>query len=174
MDMFDQAFALVVGIEGGYSTDPNDAGNWTGGKRGSGTLKGTKYGISAAAYPNVDIENLTLDGAKALYQPDYWQVCACDQLPWPLALFVFDCAVNQGPRMAKIVLQQALDVKVDGAIGPVTLAAARAADAEHVALFMAGRALSYTHDEGFITDGRGWFKRLFLLALTHGGGDGLE
>lgn len=173
MTTFDQAFALVVGIEGGYSTDPRDPGNWTGGKRGTGVLKGTKYGISAAAYPNVNIANLTLDGAKALYQPDYWQVCACDQLPWPLALFVFDCAVNQGQQRAKITLQQALDVTVDGSIGPVTLAAARAADAEHVALFMAGRALSYTHDAGFVIAGRGWFKRLFLLALNHGGVDGL-
>lgn len=173
MDMFDQAFALVVGIEGGYSTDPNDPGNWTGGKAGVGELKGTKHGISAKAYPTLDIANLSIDDAQAIYQRDYWSECSCDQLPWPLALFVFDCSVNQGQHMAKIVLQQALGVKVDGDIGPVTLAAARAADAEHVALFMAGRAISYTHDSGFITDGRGWFKRLFLLALNHGGTNGL-
>lgn len=174
MTTFDQAFALVVGIEGGYSTDPDDPGNWTGGKRGAGVLKGTKHGISAAAYPHLDIANLSIDDVQAIYQRDYWAVCSCEQLPWPLALFVFDCAVNQGQQRAKITLQQALDVAADGDIGPVTLAAARAADAEHIALFMAGRAISYTHDAGFVTDGRGWFKRLFLLALNHGGGNGLE
>jgi lysozyme family protein len=173
MDTFDQAYAFVFVVEGGFSKDPNDPGNWTGGKVGVGELKGTKYGISAAAYPNRDIENLTSDDAKEIYRLEYWNDCGCEQLPWPLALFVFDCAVNQGQHAAKITLQQALGVTVDGAIGPVTLAAARAADAEHVALFLAGRAIRYTHAGNFITDGLGWFKRLFMAALTHGGQNGM-
>jgi len=61
MDTFDQAFALVVGIEGGFSTDQNDPGNWTSGKVCIGEFKGTKYGISAASYPHLDIPNLTPD-----------------------------------------------------------------------------------------------------------------
>ncbi|WP_126282742.1 glycoside hydrolase family 108 protein [Burkholderia stagnalis] len=173
MEMFDQAFALVVGIEGGFSTDQNDPGNWTGGKVGVGVFKGTKYGISAAAYPNLDIENLTLDQSKALFETDYWQLAACDRMPWPLALFVFDCAVNQGVGAAKMTLQQAVGVAVDGVIGPVTLAAAQNADAEHVALFMASRGIRYTHSPIFPGNGLGWFKRLFLLALNHGGANGL-
>ena len=28
---FDKAFELVIGAEGGYTKDPNDRGNWTGG-----------------------------------------------------------------------------------------------------------------------------------------------
>ncbi|KVT60593.1 hypothetical protein WK55_09610 [Burkholderia ubonensis] len=173
MDTFDQAFALVVGIEGGFSTDQNDPGNWTGGKVGVGVFKGTKYGISAAAYPNLDIANLTPDDAKAIYGSDYWAACACDRVPWPLALFVFDCAVNQGVGAAKMTLQQALGVTADGVIGPVTLAAAQNADAEHVALFMASRGIRYTHSPIFPGNGLGWFKRLFLLALNHGGANGL-
>jgi lysozyme family protein len=165
MDTFDQAFALVVG----FSTDQNDPGNWTSGKVGIGEFKGTKYGISAASYPHLDIPNLTPDEAKAIYGSDYWAAACCDQMPWPLALFVFDCAVNQGVGAAKMTLQQSLGVKVDGVIGPVTVAAAQNADVEHVALFMASRGIRYTHSPIFPGNGLGWFKRLFLLCLNHVG-----
>ena len=65
---FDTAFANVIGLEGGYTDDPRDRGNWTGGTVGQGKLRGTKYGISAAAFPTLDIANLTLDAAKAIYR----------------------------------------------------------------------------------------------------------
>jgi hypothetical protein len=45
---FDRAFEETIGLEGGFSRNPDDNGNWTGGRRGLGELKGTKYGISAA------------------------------------------------------------------------------------------------------------------------------
>ena len=56
---FDKAFELLIGHEGGYTTNPKDAGNWTGGKQGVGVNKGTKYGIAANSYPSLDIKNLT-------------------------------------------------------------------------------------------------------------------
>ncbi|WP_236513543.1 glycosyl hydrolase 108 family protein, partial [Escherichia coli] len=58
---FDQAFKVTIGHEGSFTLNKNDAGNWTGGKVGVGQLKGTKYGIAANSYPNLDIKNLTLD-----------------------------------------------------------------------------------------------------------------
>ena len=57
---FDEAFRRLIGHEGGYSTDRRDPGNWTGGKVGVGVLKGTKYGIAANTYPNLDIKNLVV------------------------------------------------------------------------------------------------------------------
>ena len=33
---FNKAFENVIGVEGGFSDDPKDPGNWTGGKEGSG------------------------------------------------------------------------------------------------------------------------------------------
>lgn len=170
MDNFERAFALVVGIEAGYSTDPGDPGNWTGGRPNVGTLKGTKYGISAAAYPLVDIANLDLDGAHAIYMPDYWQACGCDQMQWPQCLFVFDMAVNQGQPTARIFLQRTLGVTPDGVIGPVTLAAANRMTDEQLALFLTARAFRYMQADNFNVDGRGWFKRLFLMAFNHNGG----
>lgn len=53
--VLERAYAVVLGYEGGFTQDPRDPGNWTGGRIGHGQLRGTQHGISAAAYPNLDI-----------------------------------------------------------------------------------------------------------------------
>jgi lysozyme family protein len=169
MDNFERAFALVVGVEAGFSNDPNDPGNWTGGKCGVGELKGTNRGISAAAYPTLDIANLSDDAIRAIYTADYWHACLCDQMRWPLCLFVFDMAVNQGQPIARITLQRTLGVAADGVIGPVTLAAADRMQDEQLAMLLTARAFRYMQASNFGIDGHGWFKRLFLMAFNHGG-----
>jgi len=63
---------LIQRVEGGFQADPDDPGNWTGGKVGEGQLVGTKYGISAAANPDIDIPNLTWERAEDLYYTRYW------------------------------------------------------------------------------------------------------
>ena len=88
------AFADVVGREGGYSAERVDPGNWTGGAVGVCELRGTKFGISAGAYPSLDIAGLTLADAQATYRRDYWDRVRGDELP--LALFKFDAAMNNG------------------------------------------------------------------------------
>jgi len=80
---FDRAFALVVGLEGGYVNDPKDPGGET------------KYGISKRANPDEDIKNLTLDRAKQIYRMKYWPSGA-DSWPWAEALLCFDAAVHGG------------------------------------------------------------------------------
>ena len=45
--------AETLAHEGGYSSNPKDPGNWTGGKVGAGKLLGTQKGIAAASYPIV-------------------------------------------------------------------------------------------------------------------------
>lgn len=165
IDSFNYAFPKVVKIEGGLSLDPKDPGNWTGGKVGKGELKGTKYGISAKAYPSLDIKNLTLDQARAIYKRDYWDMTLCDRLPDPLSHFVFDAAVNQGVSAATEMLQEALNVKVDGNIGVKTLAAAKASGQYECAVFMRLRAYLYLKTKNVELYGDGWFNRLFLLAM---------
>lgn len=150
---FDRAFALVIGVEGGYeppgTSDP-------GGE--------TKYGISKRAYPNEDIKNLTLDRAKAIYAADYWLKAGCPKMPWPISAMVFDCAVNQGVEVAITLLQRALGLPQDGIFGVRTQTALMLSNvAETAPLFMAGRALRYTGTRNFDVDGRGWFKRLFVI-----------
>ncbi len=121
MSTFDACFAVVIGTEGGYTADPADPGNWTGGACGAGECRGTKYGISAAAYPTKDIASLTVDQAKAIYLTDYWAKLGCGQFVPPLALIVFDAGVNAGVGRAAQWLQEAVGAAVDGAIGPETV-----------------------------------------------------
>lgn len=95
-DTWERSIAFVSRWEGEYQNIPNDAGNWTGGEVGKGELKGTKYGISAASYPHLDIVNLTREQAHEIYRRDYWQASGADKLPWPACLLVFDTAVLHG------------------------------------------------------------------------------
>ena len=67
MSAFEQAFAIVVGHEGTFCAERRDPGNWSGGAVGKGELRGTRFGISAAAYPTEDIANLTCAAAERIY-----------------------------------------------------------------------------------------------------------
>lgn len=125
MTPFDKAFTQLLGHEGGYSEDPNDPGNWTGGEKGQGALKGTNWGISAKAYPMLDIRGLSVEAAKSIYRRDYWQPMRCDDLPPAIAMLAFDAAVNSGVAQAKRWLQMGLGVVADGNIGPITIGAAQ-------------------------------------------------
>jgi lysozyme family protein len=122
---------FVLDYEGGYSNDSSDPGGET------------NFGISKRAYPALDILNLTLDEAKAIYRRDYWQPCHCDDLPKPLAIAVFDTAVNQGVGRAIRLLQKAMGVKDDGDIGPVTLEAMQKATIYTAKRFLAHRLIAY-------------------------------
>jgi lysozyme family protein len=168
MTPFEHAFAFVVGHEGGFDETRADPGNWTGGAVGSGELKGTKFGISAAAYPALEIANLTLTDAQAIYKRDYWDRASADRLPPPLALLVFDAAVNNGVGRAARWLQGAVGVRADGQIGPATLAALNAAVAKSggaalCAEFMAQRLAFMAALPTWRVFGLGWARRLCAL-----------
>lgn len=163
---FERCFEIVVGVEGVYSGDPQDRGNWTGGKVGEGELRGTKYGISAAAYPSLDIPRLTLNQAKAIYFEDYWTPVRASELPPDLQLPVFDMAVNQGKAAAANTLQRAARVTVDGKIGPITIKAAWDNEVATWKRFMAKRMRRYGDDPKWTTYGDGWSNRLMEIAYT--------
>ena len=139
MDNFSRCFAFTLGAEGGYTDNPADPGNWTSGEVGKGLLRGTKFGISAAAYPQLDISGLTEAMAEEIYRRDSWAKLQGDALALPLALVGFDAAVNAGPGRAIMWLQQAASQTPDGVLGPGTLAALTAGDA----LTLARNALAY-------------------------------
>ena len=172
MTDFDKAFAAVVGAEGVYSSDADDPGNWTGGGKGKGQLKGTKYGISAMSYPSLDIKALTLAQAKAIYKRDFWDAVAGDALPWPFNYVLFDTVVNQGggAKLWKGELQSALNLVPDGAIGPKSQAAARSAAAsfdrraEVIGLYTAARIRRYVEKSNPKFQ-RGLFKRAVVTAM---------
>ena len=57
---FDEIIQITLEHEGGYVHDPTDLGGET------------NFGIAKRFYPDVDIKNLTEDGAKEIYKRDYW------------------------------------------------------------------------------------------------------
>jgi lysozyme family protein len=152
--MFDKAFEHIIGEEGGYTNHPRDPGGET------------KYGITKRDYPDLDIANLTVDQAKHIYRDNYWDAIKADYLPESIATLVFDSAVNQGVMRATKLMQRALEVQVDGVIGPRTIAAAQNIDPIDFAVkFGAERALHYAALSNFDVFGRGWMRRLLRTTL---------
>ena len=170
-DDFLKAFELLIGHEGGYSNNPDDPGNWTGGARGQGQLKGTKFGISAASYPQLDIVNLTLTEAEDIYERDYWGKGGCPDCPPRLAFHVFDAAVNNGVGAAVRWLQSAVGAGQDGVYGPQTKAAveraiARDPDDLDIAAEVHAQRLHFVAGlSTWPTFGRGWSRRLAKVPL---------
>lgn len=160
---FNAAVLEVLKAEGGYQNDPEDRGNWTGGAKGVGENKGTHWGISAAKYPDLDIRSLTRDDAVAIYHRDYWRPVRGDEVPYRLALVLFDIQVNGGHPVTW--LQQALGVTADGVFGPATLAAiGRAGDPKAlVGRVLRRRVLYYTTLGTFERYGPTWIQRSFDL-----------
>ena len=175
MDAFEQALAFVIGHEGGYTAIASDPGNWTGGRCGTGECRGTNWGISAAAYPQIDIHALTEAQAGEIYRRDYWDRAGCGKLPPPLALLVFDAAVNNGVGRAVRWLQAVHGVRQTGVIGPDTLAAIEARTGHGAALcaeFQARRLAFMAGLPTWRTFGTGWSRRLCALpfqAMQMGG-----
>ncbi len=126
MDVFAEAFERTVGVEGGYSDHPAD--------RGGPTKYGVTERVARAFGYQGDMRDLPLPFAQMIFREQYWQplnLARVAELSRPIALEVFDTGVNMGVGAAARFLQRALwcsggvDVKVDGHLGPVSLAALR-------------------------------------------------
>ena len=138
MSGFEVAVDHVLQVEGGYSDHPDDPGNWSTGRVGEGRLNGTKFGISAATYPFLDIRSLTRAQAKRIYEREYWDAIGADQLEPRLGFLAFDAAVNHGVARAKRWLK----------------------DHPTFHSFLAHRLRFYAKLSTFTTFGRGWTNRM--------------
>lgn len=169
MSTFLQASSIILRYEGGFTNDPNDPGNWTGGAVGAGWCRGTKWGVSAASFPTLDIRNLTEDDARTIYFQRYWVPISGERLPPPLALLVFDAAVNLGVPRAVRLLQSAVKTEQDGLLGPQTLGAVHAADPIAICVeFQAKRLLFMAGLATWKTFGAGWARRLCGVLFDSG------
>ncbi len=158
---FANSLAFTLKYEGGFSSNRKDPGNWTGGKVGVGALKGTKYGIAAHSYPNLDIKNLTLDDVKPIYEKNYWRPIQGDSLPLGIDLATFDSGVMSGPSRGAKWLQAALGIKQDGVVGPNTLAKARVANARDIVKKICAKRTGFVQSlKTFVTFGKGWLARI--------------
>ena len=113
---FNDIIEVVLHHEGGYVNDPDDPGGET------------NFGIAKRSHPDVDIANLTKEGAKEIYKKHYWDKNKVERLPEDLRHIYFDMCVNQGKSRGVKILQRAANAKgadlvVDGGLGPKTIAA---------------------------------------------------
>lgn len=151
---FEDAVKIILEHEGGYVFNSEDPGGET------------KYGISKRAYPHLNIADLSIEQAKAIYKIDYWDKIRADDLPAPIRLILFDCAVNQGVERAARILQGIVGVSQDGIIGPRTLMATKEFAPGVIFRDIAkARHLHYTRLPHWATFGKGWSKRLLEIVL---------
>jgi len=157
---FETAINSVLKHEGGYVNDPKDAGGET------------KYGISKRSYPNVDIKNLTLEEAKAIYKRDFWDNQAYKNInDIELSTKMFDLSVNMGATQANKLLQRALraagiNVIDDGIVGVKTLTAVNTVDSSKLLASLRSEAAGYyriiaavkTNQVRFL---QGWLTRAY-------------
>lgn len=116
----------IIRREGEYVDHPNDRGG------------PTKYGITQKtlsqylgyAAVKSDVQNLDIEVARAIYEKNYYMAPGIYKLPEPIQAFIFDSAVNHGPRRALKFVQSVCNqagvepaTSVDGAMGPNTLRA---------------------------------------------------
>ena len=112
---------------------------------------------------------MTIAEAREIYRVDYWDKMRCPDLG-AAALVVFDCAVNQGPHYASKMLQRCLGgLKVDGKIGPKTLARLKLRDPKKLVIAICVRRMfRYIGTQTWRKYQRGWTRRLFSCAVTSG------
>ena len=117
------AFTITVDPEheGGFQNNPNDHANWSSGKIGEGELIGTKYGITPADMPGVDIKNLTPEQAIDFYIERYWKPLYSQITSQLVANKLADMGVLFGVGQAVKTLQRVVGANVDGDFGPETL-----------------------------------------------------
>ena len=173
---FDAAMSFVQRWEGGWVDDSHDPGGVT--KWGITIRTLIAMGLDLnndGVIDRRDIRDMTTDQARDIYKRDYWIAAACPRLPPPLALIVFDCAVNQGVGRAARILQKSVRATPDGIIGKKTLAAVeRVWERDPKRLlgeYCARRAVHYSSLSLVVRYGLGWFRRLFD---AHGAALGLR
>ena len=150
---YDKCLETILHHEGGYVNDPKDPGGET------------NFGVAKRSHPDVDIKNLTKDGAKEIYKEHYWDKNKVESLSEELRHIYFDMCVNQGRGRAVKILQRAANakgagLKVDGGMGPNTLNAIQNISLDRVRAYrvlrFANIVIDKPNQEKFWM---GWFRR---------------
>lgn len=146
IDRFHDAVDEVLKREGGYvnnSSDPGGATNWGVSLRFLMSEKPALFsGITLDQDHDGDVDAedvryMPRETAVEIYRRCWWDKFGYDRLASGVGEKVFDMSVNMGPGQAHRLLQQSINdcggtVTVDGALGPMTVAAANAIPAQRL------------------------------------------
>jgi lysozyme family protein len=161
---FQACLDVVLLSEGGFVDNPKDPGGAT----NYGITRATLQAWRRHAVSVDDVATLSESEAASIYHADFWLPICGDQLPGPVALIMFDGAVNCGTNRAAHWLQAAVGAGQDGEIGPDTLAHMRSTIASHSVIAVAGeihaqRIVFQTSLATWRVFGNGWARRLANL-----------
>ena len=150
---FDECFEALLKHEGDYADLENDPG----GK----TRYGVTEAVARAAGYDGDMRDLPISLARPIYRSRYWDAVRGDELPEGIRYFVFDAAAASGVRQSILWLQRALGVAADGILGPVTLAAAHAANPDKLKARLLSQRLRFMAGlSNWPSFSRGWSRRV--------------
>lgn len=154
---FSQCMRWLLAHEGGYVDHPEDPGGET------------NLGVTRKVYENFcmahdfvvkDMKELTPEDVTPIYKKNYWDEIRGNDLPSGLDWSVFDWAVNSGPGRSARCLQNIVNARADGDIGPMTLAAIAQFDAANLIDNMHSRRQKfYEKLKTFEHFGAGWTRR---------------
>lgn len=148
------AIYTALWFETGGTFNPNDpevinGTNWPkcGTSGGSDDLGGmTKYGISKAGHPTVDIAALNLAKAVEIYKADFWNKIHGDQILNPqVAAYLFDSLCGSSYCLLHVVkdLQIEIGAIADGILGPNTIEFINHSDSNLVEAMLNSRLAFY-------------------------------
>ena len=131
----------IIAREGGYVNDPDDPGGATNHGITIHTMR--RLGIDLdrdGRVSSADVRRLTRRQARDILIENYFRRPRIAQLPDALHATVFDMQVNAGAQAVRLLQRLLADfgepVRVDGVVGPQTIAAAARAHAkapDHIA-----------------------------------------
>ena len=157
MSNYNECLKIILMHEGGYVNHPKDPGGET------------NLGVTKRVYEEwggtKDMKDLTIEDVEPIYKENYWNKIKGDDLPYGLALCVFDFGVNAGPGRAAKFLQKMIGTTVDGGIGPMTLKAVNEYVDENgiketITNYQNMRQEYYEGLSTFDTFGGGWTRRV--------------
>ena len=170
----DEITAAIISREGGYVNDLDDPGG------------PTKYGVTLATarlhnldkdgdgrVTAEDVKRLTKADAEQIFIHSYFRKPKIDKLPKALHSTVFDMQVNAGANAIKI-LQRLLGefnqtVSVDGALGPQSIGATKAAYKSAGSLFVDAYGIARRNYYLALGDAKPGLRK---FARTRAGGKG--
>jgi len=161
-DRFPLCLPLTLAYEGGWANHPLDPG------------KATMRGVTQAVYDDYrsmhgvgvqSVRHISDSELTSIYRWRYWDAIRAGSLPIGVDYAMFDFAVNSGVRRSVLELQAVLDVRADGSIGPLTLAAVASFCRGHgnasLSDAVCARRLRFIRGlSTYETFGRGWTARI--------------
>jgi lysozyme family protein len=152
-----KALQHVLMHEGGYVHHKDDPGGIT----NLGCTKAVWEEWCGHPVDEKEMRELTPEKVSPLYKERYWDKIKGDELPTGIDYIVFDAAINSGAGRAAKWLQECAGTQPDGAIGPLTIQAAKSMVLADLINLYCDKRLSFLKElKTWETFGKGWERRV--------------